>query len=74
LDESFRCVVRRYCRHVGATRGDSLADAGHGSEAVGAPARKGQGRVVRVEMTDNAYSIKDLTVKAGEAVRFVIAT
>jgi uncharacterized cupredoxin-like copper-binding protein len=48
------------------------ADAGHGSEAVGSPAPKGQGRVVRVEMTDNAYSLKNLTVKGGETVRFVI--
>jgi uncharacterized cupredoxin-like copper-binding protein len=49
-----------------------LADAGHGSEAVGAPAPKGQGRIVRVEMTDNAYNLKKLAVKSGETVRFII--
>ena len=50
----------------------ALAAPGHGSEAVGAPAPKGQGRIVRVEMTDNAYNLKNLTVKAGETVRFII--
>ncbi len=50
----------------------AMADAGHGLQAAGAPAPKGQGRIVRVEMTDNAYNLKNLTVKAGETVRFII--
>lgn len=48
-----------------------FADAGHGLDAVGSPALKGQGRVVRIEMTDNSYNLKNLTVKSGEVVRFV---
>lgn len=46
---------------------------GHGNDdAVGVPARKGQGRVIRVEMIDNAFSVKNVAVKAGETIRFVI--
>ena len=43
-----------------------------GHSPVGEPAPRGQGRVVMIQMTDNAYNLKSLTVKAGETIRFVI--
>ncbi len=47
---------------------------GHGASALlGAPAPRGQGRVVAIQMTDNAYSVKSVTVKAGETIRFMIS-
>lgn len=52
----------------------ALADpGGHGSGAqlLGTPAPRGQGRVVRVEMTDHAYSTARIQVRAGETIRFV---
>ncbi|OJW18876.1 MAG: hypothetical protein BGO51_00135 [Rhodospirillales bacterium 69-11] len=42
------------------------------SALLGSPAAKGQGRLVKVEMTDNAYSIAKVDVKAGETIRFQI--
>lgn len=48
---------------------------GHGgatSELLGAPAPRGQGRPLPIVMTDNAYSLKTVTVKAGETIRFVV--
>lgn len=50
------------------------AAAGHtgGHSPIGVPAPRGQGRIVAIQMTDNAYSVKSLTVKAGETIRFVI--
>lgn len=39
---------------------------------MGAPAAKGAGRMVTIDMTDNVFSQKTLTVKSGEAVRFVL--
>lgn len=50
---------------------------GHGHdggspELLGGPAPRGQGRPVLVQMTDYAYSVKTITVKAGETIRFVI--
>lgn len=53
---------------VGHGHGTGAAEAG----LLGSPAPKGQGRIVRVEMTDNAYSLKNINVRAGETVRFVI--
>jgi len=46
---------------------------GHGNNAqlLGAPAPRGQGRVIRVEMTDNAYNMQRIRVRAGETIRFV---
>lgn len=46
---------------------------GHGNNAqlLGSPAPRGQGRVVRVEMTDNAYNMQRIQVRAGETIRFV---
>jgi len=46
---------------------------GHGDSAqlLGAPAPRGQGRVVRVEMTENAYNTQRIQVRAGETIRFV---
>lgn len=39
---------------------------------LGAPAPKGQGRIIRIEMTDNAYNLARVDVKAGETIRFRI--
>lgn len=51
----------------------ALAAPGHSEQqAFGVPAPQGQGRPVRIDLTDNAYSIKKLNVKAGETVRFVL--
>lgn len=46
----------------------------HGANAtvVGSPAPRGQGRPVIIQMTDTAYNIKSLSVKAGETIRFMI--
>lgn len=51
----------------------ALAAPGHvaGRSPVGEPASRGQGRVVMIQMTDHAYNLKSLTVKAGETIRFV---
>lgn len=62
---------------VSGTAFAAAGPAGHGhgapeAAAIGSPAPKGQGRVVRVEMTDTAYNMKKLDVKAGDIVRFVI--
>jgi uncharacterized cupredoxin-like copper-binding protein len=54
--------------------GPASADpAGHGNNAqlLGSPAPRGQGRVVRVEMTDHAYNVSRIQVRAGETIRFV---
>ena len=50
---------------------------GHGHEGasqalLGEPVPRGQGRPVAITMTDYAYSIKSISVKAGETIRFVI--
>lgn len=60
-----------------ATAAPGPSGHGHGTatpaaELLGTPAPKGQGRVVRIEMTDNAYNLKKIDVRAGEVVRFVI--
>ena len=49
------------------------ASPGHtgGHFPVGVPAPRGTGRVVMIQMTDHAYNLKSLTVKAGETIRFV---
>lgn len=52
--------------------GHGHSDSTSAPELLGVPAPKGQGRVVRVEMTDNAYNFKKIDVRAGEVVRFVI--
>lgn len=46
---------------------------GHGSneQLLGRPAPRGQGRVIRVEMTDHAYNTQRIQVRAGETIRFV---
>ena len=46
---------------------------GHGNneQLLGAPARSGQGRVIRIEMTDNRYNTRRVQVRAGETIRFV---
>ncbi|WP_160121649.1 cupredoxin domain-containing protein [Rhodovarius lipocyclicus] len=51
----------------------AAAPDGHGnqSELLGVPAPRGQGRVIRIEMTDNAYSVPRIQVRAGETIRFV---
>jgi uncharacterized cupredoxin-like copper-binding protein len=49
---------------------------GHGGAtvaALGEPAPRGQGRPVPIVMTDFAYSLKSITVKAGETIRFMIS-
>lgn len=49
---------------------------GHGGSTaalLGEPAPRGQGRPVPVVMTDFAYSMKTITVKAGETIRFMIS-
>ena len=50
---------------------------GHGhdgasQELLGEPALRGQGRPAMIQMTDYAYSVKNITVKAGETIRFMI--
>lgn len=64
---------------VSATAAAAPGPSGHAhgpaaseAELLGSPAPKGQGRVVRIEMTDNAYNPKKIDVRAGEVVRFVI--
>lgn len=52
--------------------------AGHGhggatAALLGEPAPRGQGRPVPIVMTDFAYSLKTVTVKAGETIRFMIS-
>lgn len=49
------------------------APEGHGNNAqlLGQPAARGTGRVVRIEMTENAYSVPRVQVRAGETIRFV---
>ena len=42
------------------------------SELLGAPAARGQGRPVAIQMKDNAYTPKSITVKVGETIRFMI--
>ncbi len=49
---------------------------GHGGSTavlLGEPAPRGQGRPVPIVMTDFAYSMKTITVKVGETVRFIIS-
>jgi uncharacterized cupredoxin-like copper-binding protein len=53
--------------------------AGHGHghahappAVVGEPAPRGQGRPVPIVMTDFAYSLKTVSVRAGETIRFII--
>lgn len=41
--------------------------------AVGQSAPRGQGRPVPIVMTDFAYSLKTISVKAGETIRFMIS-
>lgn len=53
--------------------GHNHSQHGVSASVVGSPAQRGQGRVVAVQMTDNAYSMKALTVKAGETIRFMIS-
>ena len=56
-----------------ASRPAAADPGGHGNPAqlLGSPAPRGQGRVVRVEMTENAYSVQRIQVRAGETIRFV---
>lgn len=42
------------------------------AQLLGEPAPRGQGRPVTITMTDYAYSIKNVSVKAGETIRFII--
>lgn len=51
----------------------AAAPEGHGSneQLLGAPAHRGQGRVIRVEMTDHRYNTRRIQVRAGETIRFV---
>jgi uncharacterized cupredoxin-like copper-binding protein len=51
------------------------AGAGHGpSNAAGEPGKESEvSRTVTIDMTDNRYSIEEITVKAGETIRFVIS-
>lgn len=46
---------------------------GHGNseQLLGSPAPRGQGRVIRIEMTDNRYNTRRIQVRAGETIRFV---
>ena len=46
---------------------------GHGdsTQLLGSPAPRGQGRVIRVEMTDHRYNTRRIQVRAGETIRFV---
>lgn len=54
--------------------GRATADDGHGAGfAFGMPGHAEDARrTVRIDMMDNAYSLKDLAVRPGETVRFVI--
>lgn len=56
-----------------AAGGPSGHSHGPAASTLGAPAAKGAGRTVAIDMTDNAFSQKTLTVKSGETVRFVLA-
>ena len=51
------------------------AGAGHGpGSAAGEPGKESEvSRSVTIDMTDNRYSIEDITVKAGETIRFVVS-
>lgn len=46
---------------------------GHGNaeQLLGSPAPRGTGRAVRIEMTENAYSVQRVQVRAGETIRFI---
>lgn len=60
---------------IGVLAAPGSSGHGHGgttSELLGAPAPRGQGRPLPIVMTDNAYSLKTVTVKAGETIRFMI--
>ena len=50
------------------------AGAGHGSgNAAGEPGRESDvSRTITIDMTDNRYSTEEITVKAGETIRFLI--
>jgi uncharacterized cupredoxin-like copper-binding protein len=54
----------------------SPGQAGHGhgdpAQLLGQPAPRGTGRVVRIEMTENAYNLPRVQVRAGETIRFVV--
>lgn len=51
-----------------------LADVGHGgATAMGGPGEPGTAtRVIEIVMIDNAFSLPEFTVQAGETIRFVI--
>jgi uncharacterized cupredoxin-like copper-binding protein len=57
-----------------ATSGPVLADAGHGhTSKIGSPAVAREAtRTIEVDMTDNRYSLSEIDVAKGEAIRFVI--
>lgn len=56
--------------------GKMMPKAGHGgghSNAAGEPGKASEAtRTLNIEMTDNRYSTEEITVKAGETIRFVI--
>jgi uncharacterized cupredoxin-like copper-binding protein len=58
----------------GAARHDHHGGAAHGMTGTdGAPGRAEEAkRTVRVEATDDAFNVKQIAVRAGETVRFVI--
>lgn len=61
---------------TGVLAAPGSAGHGHGGATaalLGEPAPRGQGRPVPVVMTDFAYSLKTITVKAGETIRFIIS-
>jgi len=57
---------------AGGPPGHGHGDHGGMSQLLGEPAPKGQGRPVTITMTDYAYSLKSIPVKAGETIRFIV--
>lgn len=70
-------IVAGWPAFAAATLLATNGPAGHGHggvtpELLGAPALRGQGRPVTIQMNEYGYGVKSVTVKAGETIRFMI--